>query len=134
MFAYLWRHPFPYFESEFLNLVSLRAIRAAFEAKGLSNIEEQFIAREFASRFLNRVTLISKVFTYSIFASITIGLAVGAIFYAETPSVKTLLSVLSALGLGASSFADIRIWLIKRIERIIKYFWGYYLPPTHQLP
>ena len=37
MYAYLWRHPFPYFESEFLNILSLRAIKGAFEAKGLLN-------------------------------------------------------------------------------------------------
>jgi len=127
MFAYLWRHSFPYFpESEFLNIVSLRAIRVAFEAKGLLNPEEQFVARKFTKLFLSRVALISKILTYGIFASIITGLVVGAIFYSENLWVKALLGSLSALGLGASFFAEVRDWLTIRLERFIKWFWGYY--------
>ncbi|PSR56647.1 hypothetical protein AHMF7605_25705 [Adhaeribacter arboris] len=125
MFAYLWRNPFPYFESDFLNIVSLRAIRAAFEAKGLLNPEQRFITEQFASRFIARVRLITKIITYTIFALTIGGLAFSAAFFAENIWVKAVLAALSALGLGASFFADIRIWLASRIEKMLKSFWGY---------
>lgn len=125
MFAYLWRNSFPYFESDFLNIVSLRAVRAAFEMKGLLNPEQRFVIEEFASRFIARVSLITKILTYFVFALTIGGLAVGAAFFAEHTWVKAVLAALSALGLGATFFADIRTWFASRIEKIIKRFWGY---------
>lgn len=125
MFAYLWRHSFPYFESEFLNVVSLRAIRAAFEAKGLTDIEQRFVAERFAHQFLKRVSTISKALTYSIFILIIIAMSTGAIFYAENKWVKGALAGLTTLGLGASFFADIRSWVALRVEKLVQKFWGY---------
>lgn len=125
MFAYLWRHSFPYFESEFLNIVSLRAIRAAFEAKGLTDIEQRFVAEKFAHQFLKRVAKISKILTYSLFILIIIAMSTGAIFYAENKWVKGILAGLTTLGLGASFFADIRSWVALRVEKLVQKFWGY---------
>ena len=125
MFTYLWRHSFPYFESEFLNIVSLRAIRAAFEAKGLTDIEQRFVAERFAHQFLKRVSTISKILTYSIFILIIIAMSTGAIFYAENKWVKGTLAGLTTLGLGASFFADIRSWVALRVEKLVQKFWGY---------
>lgn len=125
MFAYLWRHPFPYFESEFLNIVSLRAIRLAFEAKGLQNPEQRFIAEQFAHQFRAKVSNISKAVIYPLYFLMVAVLALGAGFYAENTYVKTGLGVLAALGLGASAIADVRKWLIERTEKLIKRMFGY---------
>ncbi len=125
MFAYLWRTSFPYFESDFLNIISLRAIRATFEAKGLLNPEQRFVTEQFASRFLTRVKLITKIISVTVFALMIGGLAISAVFFADNIWVKRVLAVLSALGLGASFFADIRTWLASHIEKMIKRCWGY---------
>jgi hypothetical protein len=125
MFAYLWHHSFPYFESEFLNLVSLRAIRVAFEAKGLLNPEENFVINEFTGRFNTRVASVSRVITYCFFVLVIVGISVGAAFYTDNKLVVAILAILSALGLGADFFAGIRTRLAIRIERFVKRFWGY---------
>lgn len=125
MFANLWRSSFPYFESDFLNIISIRAIRAAFEAKGLLDPEQRFINEEFSVRFNARVSLVTNILTYSFFVLTTGGLAVGAVFFAEHVWVQAVLAALTALGLGASFFADIRRLLATRIQKKIKHFWGY---------
>ena len=128
MFAYLWRHPFPYFESEFLNIVSLRAIKVSFEAKGLLNPEQRFVTEKFAAHFLARVAVISKVLGYSVFLVAIVGMSVGAVFYAENKVVRMVLAILTTLGLGASFFADIRNWVATRFEKLVRKFWGYSPP------
>lgn len=125
MFAYLWRHTFPFFESDFLNIISLRAIQSAFEAKGLLNPDQRFIVEQFAEKFSNRVTLISKIVVYPLYTAAISALIVGAAIWAEKPLVKAGLGTLAALGLGAGAFAQCRDWALAKVQSALKKMFGY---------
>ncbi len=129
MFAYLWRQNFPYFDSEFLNILSLRAIRIAFEVKGLVNPEDRFVAEAFRQRFFERTVRVSQVLTYTFFVIAILALGIAAAFYSSDVRVSRGLGTMAALGLGASFFADIRNWLATRVEKGLRRFWGY-VPPA----
>lgn len=125
MFAHLWRHPFPFFESDFLNIISLRAIRAVFEAKGLLDPTQRFVAEQFATKFLSRVVLLSRVLVYPLYTTAIVALITGAAVWAENPFVKNSLGTLAALGIGAATFAQCRDWALTKVQSGLKKLFGY---------
>lgn len=130
MVAFLWRNPFPWFDSEFLTIISMRAIRAAFEVKGLLNPEQRFETEEFVSRFKQQVTLLSEVVSWTVFVAAVGGLAGLALFYAEDPKGKTILGTLAAFGLGLGTLTDLRKWGANQIGSFLKKLMGY--KPTRE--
>jgi RsiW-degrading membrane proteinase PrsW (M82 family) len=132
MVSYLWRHPFPWFDSEFLTIISMRAIRAAFEVKGLLNPEQRFATEQFADRFLSRVQRLSKGVAWCVFIGVVSLLVVLNVFYAENPIVKTSLLVVAVLTL-IGSLTDLRKQVGTWTEQLIKKLFGYHFassPPN----
>jgi hypothetical protein len=130
MLSYLWRHPFPWFDSEFMNIVSMRAIRAAFEAKGLLNPEQRFVSEHFAAHFTRRVSAISNGFSWLVLLAAVGGLASLALFYAEDPRGKLILGVSAAFGFGLGTLTELRKWGAARVEMLLRKLFGYRFPPS----
>lgn len=126
MFAYLWRHPFPHFKSDFPNIGSLGTIRIALEAKGLLNPRQRFITEKFAERFATRVLTISKKLTNCLFFVTVVGLSAGAGLYDEDKAMKIIPGIQAIISLEASAFADVRKWLIVRTDTAIGKLFGYH--------
>lgn len=124
MVYYLWRHPFPWFDSEFLTIVSMRAIRAVFEAKGLLNPEQRFATEQFTDRFLSRVQRLSKGVAWCVFIGVVSLLVVLNVFYAENPIVKTSLLIVAVLTL-IGSLTDLRKQVATWTEQLLKRMFGY---------
>lgn len=134
MFAYLWRHPFPYFESEFLNIVSLRAIKVAFEAKGLLNPEEFFAAEKFTERFLMRTSRLATVLVAAPVLLLIIYLAIATFQYPNNFWVKGALTLSAAFGVDVlASFSSLQGYLRKIATTILRRALGY-SPPIPALP
>lgn len=125
MVSYLWRHSFPWFDSDFLIIISMRAIRAAFEAKGLLNPEQSFAAEKFTERFISRVSSISNGFSWLVFGMAVGGMASLALFYAEDPRGKMVLGTLAVFGLGLGTLTDLRKKLSAWAEQLLKRLLGY---------
>ena len=131
MVSHLWRHPFPWFESEFMTIVSMRAIRTAFEAKGLLNPEQHFAAKQFAERFLNRVKRISGMVAWASFVVVVLILVVLNVSYAENSIVKNTLTIVTVLTL-IGSLTDLRKLLATLTERLLKKLFGYRFAPSKE--
>ncbi|MBF9239507.1 hypothetical protein I2I05_19090 [Hymenobacter sp. BT683] len=129
MVSHLWRHPFPWFESEFLTIVSMRAIRAAFEAKGLLNPEQRFTADQFAERFLERVKRLSAVIAWAAFFGVVLLLVFLNVRYADNSIVKIILTVVTVLTL-IGSLTDLRRLVATLTERSIRKLLGYHFAPS----
>jgi len=129
MVSYLWRHPFPWFDSEFLTIISMRAIRSAFEAKGLLNPEQQFVAEQFAERFLARVKRLSGVVAWLLLAGIVLLLVVLNVYYTENPVVKNILTAVTVLTL-IGSLTDMRKQIALWTEQFLRKLFGYRFPPS----
>lgn len=129
MLSYLWRHPFPWFDSEFMTIVSMRAIRAAFEAKGLLNPEQRFAADQFAERFLSRVKRLSELMAWAVFVGVVSLLVVLNVKYTESPIVKIGLTVVTVLTL-IGSLTDLRKQIGVWSEQLLRKLFGYRFPPS----
>lgn len=129
MLSYLWRHPFPWFDSEFMTIVSMRAIRAAFEAKGLLNPEQRFASDQFAERFLSRVKRLSELMAWAVFVGVVSLLVVLNVKYAESPIVKIGLTVVTVLTL-IGSLTDLRKQIGVWSEQLLRKLFGYRFPPS----
>lgn len=125
MVSYLWHYPFPWFDSEFLTIVSMRAIRAAFEAKGLLNPAQRFETERFVGRFTHRVARLSDTISWLVFMGGVGGLAILALFYAEDPKGKIVLGTLAAFGLGLGTLTDLQKWGAAHIDSWIRELLGY---------
>jgi hypothetical protein len=129
MFAYLWRHPFPYFESEFLNIVSLRAIRGSFEAKGLLNPEEFFAAEKFTERFLTRTRILATIMVTVPVLLLILGLAIATFRYPDNFWVKGALALSAAFGVDVlASFSSVQGYLRKVVTTVLRHALGYSPP------
>lgn len=134
MFAYLWRNPFPYFESEFLNILSLRAIKGAFEAKGLLNPEEFFAAEKFTQRFLTRTSRLATILVTASVLTLILSLAIATFRYPNNIWVKGALSLSAVFGVDVlASFSSLRGYLQKIVTKALRHFFGY-SPPVPALP
>lgn len=134
MFAYLWRQPFPYFESEFLNILSLRAIKGAFEAKGLLNPEEFFVAEKFTQRFLTRTRILATVLVTVPVLILIVGLAVATFRYPNNYWVKGGFGLAAAFGVDVlASFSSFQGYLRKIVTTALRRALGY-SPPVPVLP
>jgi len=105
MFHHLWVKTFPFFEEDFLNVLSIKAIEIAFSKKALLNEREFYYLNGFVPSFNARADFIAKMFA----RFIIIGL-ITVVFYVlwqlnnsekQYPlAVKTIVFLSSFSGVG----------------------------------
>jgi hypothetical protein len=98
MFNFLWRHSFPFFNSPFLNLVSLKALELAFHRKGLLSPEQFFATEQFTDRFLRRTRNIAALFVSVPVILLIVGLIIATVRYPNNAGVKVMLLLMSVFG------------------------------------
>lgn len=126
MYKHLWRSPFPFFASDFLNLVALRAIEIAFESKGLLDPEKVFAIENFTTRFFRRTSHLASV-AATLLVGIA-GLVIGAVtlHYSQNVYVSGVTSLASAFGIGYLSVLvgtrqKVTAYLTKWVRRALGY-------------
>ncbi|SHL90507.1 hypothetical protein SAMN02746009_03593 [Hymenobacter psychrotolerans DSM 18569] len=132
MFKFLWRRPFPFFSSPFLNLVSLKALELAFNSKGLLNPEQFFSAEQFTDRFLRRTHRLAAFIVTVPVVALVVALAIATVRYPDNGWVKLGLGLTSAFGVDVmGSFSGLRNNLQTRVTAVIRRTFGYKAPASN---
>ncbi|MGJ1322489.1 hypothetical protein ACR780_07365 [Sphingobacterium faecium] len=71
LYSELWCTDFPFYEDDFLNVISLKAIEISFGMKSFLNDREKYILREFIPSFENRVNLFANILSWIIIVLLT---------------------------------------------------------------
>ena len=130
MFKFLWRQPFPFFASPFLNLISLKALELAFNRKGLLDPEQFFAAEQFAGRFLRRTRSLASIVVTVLVLALVLSLAIATVRYPTNGWVKLGLVLTSAFGVDVlASFSGLRDKLRDIATKALRRAFGY-SPPT----
>ena len=108
MFRHLWRSSFPFFNSTFLNIVSLKAIEIAFESKSMGNPDKLYSTDKFIKQFLAKTATVANTTAYIMYYTVIGLLIVAALYYPEEKYIKMILSVLALFGVGISNYSDLR--------------------------
>ena len=120
--------PFPYYESDFLNLICLKAIDLIVEWKGLNQQGEMQKLNQFAERFKKRTSTIGK----TLFAVILL-VALGGLCYLgfvafQKPDDKNISLIISLVGTaGFSAYGLIQKWHAGHewVTKIVRTFLGF---------
>lgn len=132
MFKFLWRRPFPFFTSPFLNLISLKALELAFNSKGLLNPEQFFATEQFTGRFLHRTQRLAALVVTVPVVALVLVLAVATVRYPNNGWVKLGLALTSAFGVDViGSFSGLRDKLQTPVTTAIRRAFGYSPPPAN---
>ncbi|MCB2380359.1 hypothetical protein LGH70_22395 [Hymenobacter sp. BT635] len=131
MFKFLWRQPFPFFTSPFLNLISLKALELAFNSKGMLNPEQFFAAEQFTERFLLRTRRIAAFVVTVPVLALVVSLGVATVRYPENGWVKLALLLTSAFGVDVlGAFSGLRDKLRGIATGALRRALGYSPPST----
>lgn len=124
MFEEFWKLEFPFYESSFLNIVSLKAIGIALQLKSVLTPDELAHSQSFIKFFLIRTNIISNSITIFLIVGILTGACIGYwklnIVY---PNIFTFGTAISGIGLFSilAKRKLINGWLNKKI----RHFFGY---------
>ena len=131
MFKFLWRRPFPFFTSPFLNLISLKALELAFHRKGLLNPEQFFATKQFSGRFLHRTRRLAALLVSVPVVLLIFGLAIAVVRYPNNAWARVVvLLLMSAFGVEAlASVLGLRDYLRTRTTAFLRQELGYLPPP-----
>lgn len=135
MFKFLWRRPFPFFTSPFLNLISLKALELAFHRKGLLNPEQFFATEQFTSRFLHRTRRLAALLVSVPVILLIVGLVIATVRYPNNAGVKVVLLLMSVFGVDVlASVSGLRDYLRTRTTAALRRALGYSPPSTAPTP
>ncbi|MET7253999.1 hypothetical protein [Dyadobacter fermentans] len=124
----LWTKNFPFFESDFLNVISLKAIEIAFESKGILSPIEFFEGVKFSGFFRERVDSVANGISWSV---VTLLCAITYCFLfkinlIEDKLINQLFNFsVSVLGIGLLGIFKIQKPMKEKIRKIIYRFWRY---------
>lgn len=124
MLEELWAIEFPFYESVFLNIVSLKAIGLSLQFKGVLKPGELAHSKEFVAKFLKRTNLISYSITIMLLVTFVIGACIAYWkLYERYPTIFAFVTAISGIGLlGILTLRKpINLWLNKGIRK----FFGY---------
>jgi hypothetical protein len=130
MFHFLWLKPFPFFEEDFLNIISLKAIEIGFMKKSLLTDVQYYQLNIFVPNFNTRANFIAKIFSRVIIVT----LIIAVLFllwkldnseeqYATTLKIAVFLSSFSGVGVLAvwGWKSNLAIFFRTIIDRIFTY-------------
>jgi len=120
MFKNLWLKEFPFHQSDFLNVISLKAIQIAFDSKGLLSPQEFQDSKVFVSRFKRRTEISGKVIVWLFVISIFVALVLMSWRFYNTEGEKSIFAKVinfttGILGVGLITIFSIR----KRVENLV---------------
>ncbi len=124
MFCELWKSEFPFYESSFLNIISLKAIGLTLQLKSILKPEELVHNQKFMTVFLKRTNLISYIITAILLVGIMAIAFIGYWkLYEDYPAIFAFVTAISGIGLISiwAKYKPINRWLSKKI----RHFWGY---------
>lgn len=121
VFSAHWMKPFPYYEDDFLNLSSLRAVEIAVQKKSLLNAQQQYDLDVFLPTFNRRADLLSNIISWliviSLMATISYGLVKLNAIEKDFPAVVKMIFFL--IGLSGVGILGVLGWK-KGIARFIR--------------
>jgi len=120
MIKNLWLKDFPFHSSDFLNVISLKAIQIAFDSKGLLSPQEFQDSKVFVNKFVKRTEIIGKVIVWLVLLSVfSILVAVGWHYY-NSQDNKSVWSRIMNFATGTLGVGVIAIFTLrKKIEGIV---------------
>ncbi len=126
----LWHKEFPFFEDDFLNIVSLKAIQVAFEKKSLMSERDQFLLKEFVPTFKRQISLISTVIAWFIIIGLIIGIFFGLwkinqleLLFPAT--IRTVFWIIGLSGVGVLSLIGWKKKMVEMIDKSLRYFFRF---------
>lgn len=121
VFSAHWMKPFPYYEDDFLNLSSLRAIEIAVEKKSLLNAQQQYDLDVFLPTFNRRADLLANIISWLIVISLmaTISYALVKLNDIENDYPDVIKTIFFLIGLSGVGILGIIGWK-KGIARFIR--------------
>jgi hypothetical protein len=126
MFAKLWNLPFPFFESTFLNIISIRAIEISFAIKGLLSPQNYFDHQYFIERFFNRTEVAAKICSW-----FTLLVSAAALYYllwkVNVTNEKLTSFIISVTGVGVAAIFGLRKKMQDNVTVYLRKIFGYKL-------
>ena len=126
MFTSLWRKTFPFYISDFLNIISFKALEIGFVSKGLLNPEEKFQYHSFTTIFLKRTKTFSKILSWLFSSGLGITIMIYAIKAISAPENSILKIAFYLLGfVGVGGVFTLPKFLTPKVELLIRRLFGY---------
>lgn len=130
MFHELWLKPFPFFDDDFLNLISLKAIEVAFVKTGLLSKREEYYLKHFIPVFNRKTEFLSNSLAWFIIIIIVVGIFYGLYrlngMETDFPAyVKPLFFVISISGVGVLGILGWKKTIAKFFRKIIDAFFQF---------
>lgn len=124
MFRDLWMLKFPFYDSTFLNIVSLKAIQIAFEAKGLLDPQQYFESKTFVDRFQKRSRIIGALLSVLFLILLALFLAL-ALWKASIINEKLTSFITSVAGVGITGVFVLHKRLKNFFSNLLRRIFGY---------
>lgn len=124
MFCKLWEMKFPFYDSTFLNIVSLKAIELAFELKGLLDPQEYNQSKQFLSRFLDHTLALGSILAWISLILVT-GVLYLVLWEASIINEKLTSFLISVSGITIMGVIGLHKWLKTLFSSSIRKLFGY---------
>jgi hypothetical protein len=130
MFHELWLKQFPFFDDDFLNLISLKAIEVAFVKTGLLSRREEYYLKNFVPVFNRKAELLSNSLAWFIIIMLIVGIFYGLYrlngMETDFPAfVKPVFFAISISGVGVLGVLGWKKTITKFIRKSIDSFFQF---------
>jgi hypothetical protein len=130
VFSDLWLKPFPFFNEDFLDLISLKAIEVAVVNKALLSKQEQYDLKSFIPAFDSKANKLANVLSWLIIAILILAVFYGLLKLNAAEEnfpafIKPLLFMLGLSGVGVLGIIGWKKGIAKIIRKWINSFFHY---------
>lgn len=126
MFKNLWLKDFPFHQSDFLNVISLKAIQIAFNSKGLLSPQDLYDSKIFLRKFTYRTEIFGKTVAWICVVSMFVILvAISWYYYDKSVFAKAISFTTGILGIGVVAIFKVRKAIEKIVVKYTRIVFGY---------
>lgn len=130
VFSELWLKPFPFFDDDFLDLISLKAIEVAVVKKALLSKQEQYDLESFVPTFNRKANSLANILSWSIITILILGVFYGLLKLNAAEEnfpafIKPLLFLLGLSGAGVLGIIGWKKGIVKMLRKGINAFFHY---------